>query len=181
MQMRIADEVGIRHFDRHVIGDVQRLARIPYTVNIKSGRLAYIIEQRDGSVRYLMRLIDEVMHKDHACGLPSLKPSSFYKPCIVHYAKVANPDHIIRWAFVKLLQAEGYAPEHILTIIRMLGWRDYDPSTSAYQVYYTTARSYSLPSCARLKAMGYCLPNCHFRRWRNAGRRSGSEAPDSNR
>jgi len=165
----VAEDAGVKGFDMHVIGDVQRLARIPFTVNTKSRSLCSIIEQSlRGSLRQLILHLDALassMPQEKGCAMMGEWTGSFIKPCIAYHATHdPNPDHIIRWAFVKMLQQKGFTVEEICSLIEQLGWDDYEVNRTSYQVAYTFENSYSLPSCSRLKRMGYCIPTCHFRR-----------------
>lgn len=55
-------------------------------------------------------------------------------PCLVTHATRNNPDHPIRWSLVAYLFNIGLKPEEVLSIIRKLGWKNFDPETTKYQI-----------------------------------------------
>ena len=148
-----------------VCAETKRLIRIPNTWNVKAGRMCTPLEEfsKDDLV-----ITDFVSVKAKAVDfglqyMPGIRkcPNPFlsFHPCIDKLICKDDVDHKVRWTWVKLCQYHGMSSKEIFNAASRMGWSDFDPEITKYQIEYTLRSDYRV-DCD----IDYCMKECPMRR-----------------
>ena len=161
--------------DRAVLGDVKRLARVPYTRHEKSGQICQPVDalrrpvllmprfrdayRKHGVSWELCRMAAEKVNEKALRRTP-LKSRRVQKrrgvrPCLRAALERSEVDHKTRVAIVAELKAEGEGPGQIVDAFS--GMRDFDRRRTEYQVGQVLKGNYSPFKCSTIQSLGGCL------------------------
>lgn len=179
--------VGLKTLDPSPVGDVKRLARLPYTVHEGSGLLCVPVDaglhpvllmpgwshcyRGHGIDEELVRLA--VRHIDEKILNWALKPRRLVRhgmdkslrglrPCVRDFLEGGDIHAVPRLmlvAAVAEMHSHGYSGEEIIQAFSKL--RGYDERETRYQVNHIIGRGYKPSKCVTIKGFGCCLgPEC---------------------
>ena len=157
MSQYLRKELKLKSLDTRVSTDIRTLLRIPYTINMKSGKLCYIIEEVNDGIELIIPYItgkweDEDMDFSFETNIGSDLINSF--PCLERYISIQEPPNVIRFGYVVMLGKMGYNPEQIFNILEAYNWKDWNPSYTRYQIQHALSKNYNL-TCSMFT--DYCL------------------------
>lgn len=160
VQMMFIKMLKLNTADKHIVGDFNRIVRVPGTGNIKANTYSFIIDEVYGLPLEPKDI--EVNHKinienGNRCKINKLRP------CIEKEIKSENPSHIIRFAYVCDMISIGVSNTEILNNIKSFNWRDFDEEYTLYQINHIRNKKYLSISCKTLESMGYCINDCPLR------------------
>lgn len=175
-QSYFIDDLGLKTFDYKIHGDVSRLMRIPWTLNINGG-MCRILAYNKGKKLDL----DTIHYEDrrelirHSNG--DYGNREFYRPCIDWLISERSrkwwmkkrgkyePEEPVRltWAAMRLWRGDSI--EEIIEEAKTYNWIDYDKDYIQKKLEYLDGREYTPYSCEKLKAHGYCVSEvyCKYR------------------
>ncbi|RLI10114.1 hypothetical protein DRO42_02340 [Candidatus Bathyarchaeota archaeon] len=180
--------------DRAVLGDVKRLARVPYTRHEKSGELCVPVDMerrpvlllpgfkqayREHGVPYSLtvqaarQITEEILDKStKRRRMPSQRRRlEGMRPCIAAAINSSHMDHKMRVAVAAELHADGWSEPRIIDAFR--GQGDFNPKVTAYQVRSVIRGGIKPFRCSTIQGLGGCLgDSCSIYRWR---KRKGGE------
>lgn len=150
--------------------EVQRIIRIPTTINMKSGKECCTIEIREGRKLNLFEYSDNENSFSNT-GIESSNknedvfyfPHSEYSPCIEELICKEEVPHDIRWMWVKLMRNYGHSPNEILESAKEMPWSDFNESKTRYYIKYNMTH-FATISCGYIISLGLCLGDkCPFK------------------
>lgn len=83
-------------------------------------------------------------------------------PCVRKRFFSSNPHHLIRFTGAILLYEAGFTPKEVRTIIRDIGWVDYDEGITNKMTEQIWNKRYSELPCSRLQSLGLCVQSPEF-------------------
>jgi hypothetical protein len=164
----LISELNLKTIDP-VCAETKRLIRIPNTINMKSGQLCTSLGIHEANDLDINDFIKNNL-KPFECAFGSsinqigskvrcMEPFFSFHPGIDKLICDADVAHVVRVTWVKLCQMHGMTEKEIFNRASMMGWSDFDPAKTAYQIRYTMNQMFSI-SCK----MEYCIDECPFRR-----------------
>lgn len=171
---RYMTRAGVKDgIDRTVVGDVKRIARLPGTVNSKSGSVVDLLVRGrvSSEVGRILKELDSereyVVYTDDVEEEYLLVDDVKFPPCIESSIKrlmeTGELDHEERLNMSSfLIHVKGY--EYVYSLFRKYA-RDFRPSVTSYQLRWIMRNRYKPYSCKRLKAFGLCPRTCEFYPW----------------
>ena len=85
------------------------------------------------------------------------------RPCVFETLTTnSEPPHFVRLSLVTELKHLGYTPKQVFEICQKIGWSDFDPNVTAYQIKDIYERKLLPPSCKTLKRYVKCT-NCGWK------------------
>lgn len=164
----LISELDLKTIDP-VCAEIKRLIRIPNTINMKSGRFCTSLEIYEANDLNINEFIRNDL-KQFECNFGSsinqigtstkcMEPFFSFHPGIDKLICNDDVDHIVRVTWVKLCQLHGMTEEEIFKEASNMGWSDFDPAKTTYQICYTMNQDFSI-SCKK----EYCIEECPFRR-----------------
>lgn len=164
----LISELDLKTIDP-VCAETKRLIRIPNTINMKSGQLCTslgIYEANDLDINEFIKNTSKPFEYTFGSSMNQIgskvkcmEPFFSFHPGIDKLIRDADVDHIVRVTWVKLCQMHGMTEEEIFERASMMGWSDFDPAKTIYQIRYTMNQIFSI-SCKK----EYCIDECPFRR-----------------
>jgi len=165
----LISELDLKTIDP-VCAEIKRLIRIPNTINMKSGRFCTPLgtyEANDLDINQFIKNDLKLFECDFGSSINQIgsqrrcfEPFFSFHPCIDKLICNADVDHIVRVTWVKLCQLHGMSEEEIFNQASKMGWSDFDPAKTAYQIRYTMNQHFSI--CCKKE---YCIDECPFRRY----------------
>lgn len=163
-QGTVIRELNIKSVDSHLLGSINHLIRVPGTVNMKSGREAFIIDRREGKDLIIPLLDEKEIHEPPLQTGPNKPPRHVY-PCLEIGIKDKEPQHLLRFLYVIYKLSLGFPYEDICKLVHNIGkeyWVDYDFDKTQYQLDHIIRGPYrNNISCKVLKDLGFCT-KCGF-------------------
>jgi hypothetical protein len=168
---------ALKTMDEQLFGDIRRLMRVPYTLNMK-GEYCKVLSQTEGKELDLDDIINPINIKskfDKPYSIPEeLEPREY--PCLeklicdrkfwikYHPRHKYEPAQLVRYSWVAMKLLNGEEPEDILAEASSFGWDDWDEEETAKQIDQIAGRGDYYPlSCASLRSMGWCVvSDCKF-------------------
>lgn len=83
-------------------------------------------------------------------------------PCVRERFLGANPHHMVRFNGVVLLYQAGFSIEEVRSIIKGIGWVDYDKKITDKMTKQIWNRKYSESNCSKLMSLGLCVYGPEF-------------------
>jgi len=83
-------------------------------------------------------------------------------PCVRERFLGANPHHMVRFNGVVLLYQAGFSIEEVRSIIKGIGWIDYDKDITDKMTKQIWNRKYSESNCSKLMSLGLCVYRPEF-------------------
>jgi hypothetical protein len=187
LQDKLLKGLHYETLDPEVLGDIKRLARVPYTVHEKSSQICIpLTENREklwlpgSSLEEYRRkglgpdlfqaVVKEVKTEERIRQkLQALRKREGKKyvgkevrPCIE--AVLQNPDltHKMRVALVAEYHKAGLSQDEIETLFTTRP--DYEAKRTKYQISHILRGGYSPFRCSTIQTLGFCLPSCPRRR-----------------
>jgi len=180
LQRMITTGTKYRTLDPAVIGDVKRLARVPYSLHQKTGSQCVPVTIDHVPKPYkLIQGYSEIL-RSHGIkqamvdlarrnlAKPKTKPRRAYngpnkiRPCIeaiLSTKSVHDGPHLMRVAAVAELLAEGYTEDQIVD--RFSKMDGFDDRKTRYYVRHAARRGYRPHKCETIQKNGGCLgPEC---------------------
>jgi len=190
LQTMLLRGLSYKTLDRQVLGDVKRLARIPYTRHEKSGRLCVPVDmerrpvllmpgalegyRRHGLKADLVRLAAEKVNKRILeAQRPKPRPGKprgdrGLRPCMEDFMTRSSLDHKLRVALAAELHAHGWSEPRIIEAFR--GLSDFNQKVTAYQVRSVIRGGIKPFRCATIQGLGGCLgADCPIYKRRRGG------------
>lgn len=179
-QKLILKGLNFKTIDPQVLGDIKRLARVPYSTHEKSLKLCVPVTQ---SCRPCL-LFDLNLYKTHCltpefsklCHEKTEKPQQHKTPIHSFNPESSNQDmrpcltaalnqdlaqsqgHSIRIAIAAEYLKAGHSPEQTAELFK--NQADYSFEQSLYYVRDIAARAYKPYKCVTIRELGFCLKNC---------------------
>lgn len=165
----LTSELDLKTIDP-VCAETKRLIRIPNTIHMKSGHFCIPLEMHEAkdlnikdyikhdSKSFLYEFgssLNCIGNNENECSEPFFS----VHPCIGKLIRNDDVAHNVRIIWVKLCQLHGMTEEEIFKEASMMGWSDFDPAKTAYQIQYTMNQHFSI--CCKKE---YCIDECPFRR-----------------
>lgn len=175
--------------DHAVIGDIKRLARVPFSRHEKSGELCQPLDMSRSPVllqpgfkqafrehgigmdlikKALNRVNDEIL--DKAFPKPRRRRPTYddrIRPCIEAALGSSHVEHKLRIAVVAELRAHGWGEARIVDAFSGLG--DFDRKKTARYVKHALKKGYKPFRCSTIQILGGCLgTECRFYRRRRS-------------
>lgn len=180
-QLYLCEKLNLSSADRHVIGDLQRLVRIPFTTNENSRKKCHLIKKNENKDLVTLDLsllkLENSKESRFKVGDYDVKISTQYNcddnflmhpyPCLDFEIYQKEPNHLARVFQVVRLLSLGFKPDEIFEYCRSKRWIDFDPRITAFQINQICSNHYAMIDCSRLFQLGLCTKNC--RRWRSIG------------
>lgn len=173
--------LNLKTVDTQIFHDIRRIIRIPGTYHTKTGRLCEILVENDEGVNLDINKLsppkskridptnfridnktqkDGIYH-DYPCIKKLVRDEEYW---IQHHPRGRfEPTQIIRMSWVIELAHEGYTEEEILEEAEEIGWDDFNPNKTLYQIRHVMRNNYIHASCELLQNLGFCLPDCPYR------------------
>lgn len=180
--------------DMHVVGDVKRLARVPYTRHEKSGEYCQPVDVNQRPVllmpgfKYVLRehgvthdlvvkaasqIFDGENEKLRPKKVHPKRPKTFdngLRPCIeavIQAGNIHTPDHKMKVAAVAEMSAHGWSAERIISAFSSMA--DFDRKTTETQVRHALKRGYKPFKCSTIQRLGGCVGSeCPYYRRRRS-------------
>jgi len=186
MQTRLLKGFNFKTLDSAVIGDIKRLARVPYSIHEKSGCLCQPINLDREPIQ--IKSLDE--YREAGLGLDVLRASYNHvfaeqsksakkvlriktrngkaRPCVEAALKQRLNDgsgHKMRLAIAAEFLNRGVSIPEVAQLF--CSQDDYgDGSKSRYYVGDIARKGYKPFKCATIQALGFCSPSCPLRKRR---------------
>jgi len=187
LQDKLLKGLHYETLDPEVLGDIKRLARVPYTIHEKSGQVCIPLTEKREKLWLLGNSLEEYRRKGIGPDLFQAvvkevkteeriraKLQAFRKgegkrfvgkgvrPCIE--AALQNPDlsHKMKVAIVAEHHRAGLSPSEIERLFTTRP--DYEAKRTEYQVNHIVKGGYRPFRCSTIHALGFCLPSCSRRR-----------------
>ena len=177
LQERLAMGLELHTLDESVIGDIKRLARVPFSIHEETGSFCYpvnwdrqpIIPENLDTYRtldsaLLTSIIKEIKTRWKFSATSQPKFSGNMKgirPCIeaaLHSQLTGGTGHLMRLAVAREYLAAGCSINEVVSLFS--GQNDFNPEKTRYYVQYAQRNSAAPFKCATIRKLGYCLPNC---------------------
>lgn len=165
--------------DKAVLGDMKRLARVPYSLHEKSGEFCVPMDMKRRPVTLTPGF--KAVYREHGLPLQLVEkavkqvndeifqrsrpkrrsPRQYEKglihirPCIEASLNGVSLDHKIRVAAVAELHAKGWGPHRIVQAFSSLS--DFDQRKTEYFVKHAIRKGYSPFRCDTIQTLGGCL------------------------
>ena len=189
MQQRLLKGLKLKTLDHSVIGDLRRLARIPFSLHEKSGKRCTLVTLNHNfyvpSSLEVFRLYGLAPRLFGAIAKTQLKNEKIkisrptrrirnpkrhgIRPCIE--AALSKPlegpnGHLMRLAIAREYLAAGYTIDEIIPLFQSQA--DFDPEKTRYYVEHAQKNPAKPFKCETIRKLGFCIPNCSWRKGRNA-------------
>lgn len=169
--------------DPQPLGDIKRLARVPYTRHEKTGALCLPLTLEGQQLQVLPSAIEG--YRNHGLGphifrnvakelqKPKKKRSAHImkailklsnrkvRPCIEVALETPLDEqhgHLMRLAIATEYLNQGYAVEEVVQLFQ--GQADFNEEKTRYFVKDAQAKGYKPFKCGTIKTLGFCLDNC---------------------
>ncbi len=193
LQKRLLKGLEFETLDPAVIGDLKRLARIPYSIHEKSGLLCQPVGldgqpltpeeldleeyRRSGlDTEILEHVIKAVVERQRLKETHTKKlqvnakkyAARGIRPCIQHVLTVPlehGEGHQMRLAIAAEYLNHGYTVDQIVPLFSSQA--DFNEARTRYFVEYMAKRGYKPFKCRTIQELGFCLEDCprlHLRR-----------------
>jgi len=173
-QSYFIDELNLKTFDYKIHGDISRLMRIPWTLNLNGGMcriLAYNKGKKlDLDTIHYERKIESERHSDGDYG-----DKEFYRPCVdwlisgksrdwwMKRRGKYEPEEPVRLTWASMRLWRGDSIEEIIEEAKSYNWIDEDVDYIRKKLEYLDSREYTPMGCSKLKANGYCVSEVYCR------------------
>ena len=177
LQEKILKGLDLETLDPNIIGDIQRLARVPYSTHEKSGKLCDPIGPLDPA--YCRRhgldtnmvepickeiIAERKWQKSFSRRKTAVGsyPSSKIRPCTTHALTLplhTGAGHKMRLAIAAEHLNKGYSVNQTVQLFR--SQVDFgDGSKTRYYVQDISKKHYKPLKCKTIQELGYCLDDC---------------------
>jgi hypothetical protein len=166
-QNKIINQLDLKSCDRHIIGDLKRMIRIPGTIHQETGKLCEFIDtgydlNEQGWIDLNLFVKDQNIPFQQDVSFDNNNGDSDHfiihpYPCIMHYINQSDVDHFIRVSYVSMRVAERWSDKQIYDECKTFGWSDFDSSYTKYQIEHIRRNNYIMPNCKTIKEKGYCV------------------------
>ena len=154
----IADILQINDDDKWIHNKIYTLARVPGSAQGDS-HVKILFAQNGKFLKFERKKIKTQPQNNYKATLPLC-------PGVLKDMLSPNPSHYGRFAFVAWLAQQGKSAEEIFKIFKKFRPIDFSEHTTKYQINHIISKNYRPPSCSTLRALGFCIDNCIFRKWR---------------
>jgi len=189
MQKTLLKGLKFKTLDWQVIGDIKRLARIPYTIHEKSGNLCVPIDldgkpiivislegyrKRGLPASFVEYCRKQIREKRSFNKLYKFKPKKNHgiRPCIIEASKKpleGRNGHLMRLAIACELLSKGYTVGEVTRFFA--SQPDYSEEKTRYFVEHAYKSGYKPFKCETIRELGFCLKNgAHASYWRHASK-----------
>jgi hypothetical protein len=177
-QTLILKGLNLNTLDMQVIGDIKRVARVPYSVHEKTLELCVPVTQ-DHKPCWILDLhafrtrglnsafVELCKHKAEEKPRKRVFQASLRKrvkgvrPCLeaaLNVDLVETEGHLIRLAIAREYLKNGYSAEQTAKLFQ--GQRDYNFEVSLGYVRYAQENDCKPFKCSTIRELGFCLENC---------------------
>jgi len=155
------DGLKLETLDENIFGDIRRLLRIPYTYNIRGGRLCEEIAHAEGSEVDLDDIIINPTFKKYEINYE--KRNYHFYPCVEDIiVSDTEPRELIRLTYVALRLDKGWTEDEIVDEMETFGWIDFNEETCRKKIQYIDDGNYQPLSCKSMIEHGWCPGLCEF-------------------
>ena len=177
LQQMILKGLKFKNLDRNVIGDIKRLARVPFSIHEKTGKVCHPVNLNgklyvSGSLEIYRNygrdtsLIEKVIQKIENMknkktiwrNSISILNSRKVRPCIEAALKQpleGEAGHKMRLAVAVEFLNKGYGIEQVVDLFR--GQEDFKESRTRYYVEDAKKKRYKPFKCNTIMDLGFCL------------------------
>jgi hypothetical protein len=176
LQTRLIEGLNLPTLDAQVIGDIKRLARVPFSVHEKTGSLCtpvdgdrkpFVPESLQAYKTLDPELFSQIIKELKTRKQIASTKRTFHgvqkgiRPCIL--AALSKPlesgdGHLMRLAVAREYLAGGYGVEEIVQLFQ--AQPDYNPEKTRYYVQYAQKNPAKPFKCKTIRKLGFCLPDC---------------------
>jgi len=177
LQQRLLKGLKLSTLDPQPIGDIKRLARVPFSTHEKTSSLCVPVDQnkkpfvpesldtyRTLNPELLSPIIKDLKTREKTASLKPCNKTKFSKdirPCIK--AALEKPlegegGHQMRLAIACEFLNKGYGVDEVVQLFQ--SQPDFKPERSHYYVEDAKKRGYKPFKCKTIRELGFCLPNC---------------------
>lgn len=182
LQQRLLKGLQFSTLDPQPIGDIKRLARVPFSLHEKTGSLCCPVNLErkpiilDGLDAYrtldadLLEPVVKQLKAEENTKHVQAKPrkglaNGKIRPCI--QAAIEKPleghgGHLMRLAIAREFLAVGYSVEDVVPLFSTQP--DFNPEKTRYYVQHAQKNPAKPFKCSTIRELGFCLPNCKQRR-----------------
>jgi hypothetical protein len=177
-QKLILKGLKLETLDMNVVGDIKRVARVPYSVHEKTQKLCVPVT-RDHKPCWIMDLQPFREHGLDSAFMDLCKAKAEQKPrkrvfqsALRSHVKGVRPcleaalnadlsgkeGHLIRLAIAREYLKNGYSPEQTAELFK--NQSDYSFEISLSYVHYALSNDCQPFKCSTIRDLGFCLENC---------------------
>jgi len=178
LQTRLIEGLNLPTLDAQVIGDIKRLARVPFSVHEKTGSLCAPVDgdrkpfvpeslqaYKTLDPELFSQIIKELKTRKQIASAKHAHAYKGIRPCIL--AALSKPlesgdGHLMRLAVAREYLAGGYGVEEIVQLFQ--NQLDYNPEKTRYYVEYAQKNPAKPFKCKTIRKLGFCLPDCRRHR-----------------
>jgi len=160
-QKYFKDKLGLTTMDPALFGDIRRLMRIPYTYNLRGGRLCKEVSYSKGEELDLDDILLETNFEKYET---KYEKKDFHPyPCIEKIIREDNePRELIRMSYVALRLDKGWSEDEIVDEIESFNWIDFDEEKTRTKIHYIDQGNYNPLSCQSMDEHGWCPGKCEY-------------------
>jgi len=181
LQEKLLKGLVYETLDRQVIGDIKRLARIPYSIHEKTGQTCQPLTldrqplwlgpndldvlRKHGIYREFFEKVckeagakKKVKARHEFKHLSLNKPASTIRPCIenaVTHPLDEKQGHLMRLAVAREYLNAGFQTDDVVALFK--NQLDFDAEKSRYYVEYARRNRCKPFRCSKIESLGYCL------------------------
>jgi len=180
LQRKLLKGLELETLDQSVIGDLKRLARIPYSVHEKTGKLCHpialnhqfydpksleIYREHGLDTSLIREVIKEITSREKIQRSKHVRSkiyvsNSKIRPCILEALKKpleGEEGHLMRLAIAVEFLNKGYSVDQVVDLFRAQG--DFSERKTRYYVEDAKRKGYKPFRCSKIRKLGFCLEN----------------------
>ena len=178
LQHKLLKGFNFETLDQSVIGDLKRLARVPFSIHEKTGKLCHpialnhqfydpksleIYRERGLDTSLIREVIKEIISREKIQRSKHVRSkiyvsNSKIRPCILEALKKpleGENGHLMRLAIAVEFLNKGYSADQVVVLFR--SQRDFSERKTRYYVEDAERRDYKPFRCSTIKKLGFCL------------------------
>ena len=178
LQRKILKGFNFETLDQSVIGDLKRLARVPYSIHEKTGKLCHpislnhrfydpksldVFREYGLDTSLIREAIKEITSKEKIQKPKSVRSTirisnSNIRPCILEALKrplEGKNGHLMRLAIAREFLNAGYSVDDVVALFK--GQEDFNERKTRYYVEYLKQHPSKPVRCSTIRELGFCL------------------------
>jgi len=178
LQRKILKGFKFETLDQSVIGDLKRLARVPYSVHEKTGKLCHpialnhqfydpksldVYREYGLDTSLIREVIKEITSKEKIRKSKSARSAvrisnSKIRPCVLEALKKpleGEEGHLMRLAIAREFLNAGYSVDDVVSLFKSQG--DFNERKTRYYVEYLKQHPSKPVRCKTIRELGFCL------------------------
>lgn len=164
--------LDLETLDIKVLGQANRLMRIPGTVHEKNGQYCFTIDKNHGKKVDLFDIngidINPELLEELSSESISKRDNLHPYPCVEEHIKDTGKNHMVRFGWVVYRKLKGLPKRFVYKEICKIGrkyWDDFSSQLTKKQIEQIYRTPYEMPSCQTYKDLGKCIDECPLDEW----------------